>query len=251
MHTERFGDLGAVARAKGELVEALPASGTAVLNADNELVAAMAARTRADVLRYGSSGADVWAADVQVGADLRPSFVLHTPWGDAEVRLSVRGAHNVSNALAAASVALVTGADLAAVAAGLGEATLSPWRMELHETANGAVVLNDAYNAGPTSMEAAVRALAHLDARRRIAVLGPMAELGEHSRDEHQRIGELANDLEIRVVSVRAPEYGGIDVADIDAALDAVVPVGAGDAVLVKGSRVAGLEELARRLLTA
>lgn len=249
VHAELFGDLASVAEAKGELVEALPASGTAVLNADDDLVAAMARRTRADVLRYGFAAADVWADDVAVGADLRPTFGLHTPWGDADVKLAVRGAHNVSNALAAASVALVTGADLAAVVAGLGEATVSPWRMELHRTVDGAVVLNDSYNAGPTSMEAAVRALAHLDARSRVAVLGPMAELGAHSLDAHRRIGELANDLGIRVISVRAPEYGGTDVDDIDAAIRAVGRLGPGDALLVKGSRVAGLERLAERLL--
>lgn len=249
VHTELFGHIDAVAQAKGELVEALPSSGVAVLNADNELIAAMAARTEADVLRYGFGEADVRAETVVVGADLRPTFALHTPWGEAEVRLAVRGVHNVANALAAASVALVTGVDLAVVAAGLGEAVLSPWRMELHETVNGAIVVNDAYNAGPTSMEAAVRALAHLDATRRIAVLGPMAELGEHSLGAHRYIGELANDLGIELIAVGAPDYGGLDVPDIDAAFDAVGALGLGDAVLVKGSRVAGLEQLAERLI--
>jgi UDP-N-acetylmuramoyl-tripeptide--D-alanyl-D-alanine ligase len=249
VHTERFGGLAAVAQAKGELVESLPTTGTAVLNADNELIAAMATRTEADVLRYGFGEADVRAEAVVVGADLRPTFVLQTPWGDAEVHLTVRGVHNVANALAAASVALVTGVDLAVVAEGLGEAVLSPWRMDLHETANGAIVVNDAYNAGPKSMEAALHALAHLDATRRVAVLGPMAELGDHSLDAHRYIGELANDLDIELIAVGAPDYGGRDVADIDAAFDAVGALGPGDAVLVKGSRVAGLEQLAARLL--
>jgi UDP-N-acetylmuramoyl-tripeptide--D-alanyl-D-alanine ligase len=251
VHAELMGGLDSIAKAKGELVEALPASGTAVLNADNERVAAMASRTSADVLRYGLGEADVRADRIDVGPDLRPTFRLSSPWGDAEVNLAVRGVHNVSNALAAASIALVTGVDLGAVAVGLGEAVPSPWRMELHETASGAVVVNDAYNAGPASMEAALRALAHLDATRSVAVLGPMAELGDHSIDEHRRIGELANDLGIEVVAVGAPDYGAAVVADIDAAFDAVGVVGAGDAVLVKGSRVAGLETLAQRLLAA
>jgi len=250
VHTELFGDLAAIAQAKGELVEALPSSGTAVLNADNELIRAMAARTEADVLRYGfGDDADVRAEDVVVGADLRPTFRLRTPWGDADVHLSVRGVHNVANGLAAASVALVTGADLAAVAEGLGDAALSPWRMELHETASGAIVVNDAYNAGPASTEAALRALAHLDATRRIAVLGPMAELGSHALEAHRFIGALALELGIELIAVGAPDYGGTDVADVDAAFAAVGVLGPGDAVLVKGSRVAGLEQLAHRLL--
>jgi UDP-N-acetylmuramoyl-tripeptide--D-alanyl-D-alanine ligase len=157
VHTELFGDLESVADAKAELVDALPATGTAILNADNALVSAMSKRTVADVLRYGLHDADVRAEHVFVSRDLRPSFHLCTPWGDAEVELSMRGAHNVHNALAAASVALVTGVDLAAVASGLGEATTSPWRMEMMIAPSGVVVLNDAYNAGPASMEAALR----------------------------------------------------------------------------------------------
>jgi len=252
VHTELFGDLEAVADAKAELVEALPATGTAILNADNALVSAMSKRTVADVLRYGLHDADVRAEHVFVSRDLRPSFHLCTPWGDAEVELSMRGAHNVHNALAAAAAALVTGVDLAAVASGLGEATTSPWRMEMMLAPSGAVVLNDAYNAGPASMEAALRALAHLDAERRVAVLGPMAELGEHSAEAHQRIGALADELGVQVIAVAAPGYAGeglLDVADVEAAYGALGHLGPTDAVLVKGSRVAGLERLAARLL--
>ena len=249
VHTELFGDLVAVADAKGELIEALPSSGTAVLNADNPRVLAMAERTVADVLRFGLHDADVRAEHVHVGRDLRPAFRLCTPWGDAEVELAVRGAHNVHNALAAASIALVTGVDLRDVAGGLGEATLSPWRMEMSLTPAGAIVLNDAYNAGPASVEAALRALAHLDASRRVAVLGPMAELGAHSKDEHRRIAGLADKLGIELITVGAPDYGGIDVVDVDAALVALGPLTDDEAVLVKGSRVAGLERLAERLL--
>lgn len=249
VHTEMFGDLVAVADAKSELVEALPATGTAVLNADNPYVLAMAERTVADVLRYGLRDADVRAEHLHVGRDLRPAFRLCTPWGDAEVELAVRGAHNVHNALAAASVALVTGVDLREVVEGLGEAALSPWRMEMSLTPSGAIVLNDAYNAGPASVEAALRALAHLDARRRVAVLGPMAELGAHARDEHRRIAGLARSLGIELLTVGAPDYGALDVVDVDAALVALGPLEEGEAVLVKGSRVAGLERLAARLL--
>lgn len=174
---------------------------------------------------------------------------MRTPWGDADVGLAARGPHNVANALAAAAVALVVGVDLAAVAAGLGHATMSPWRMEMKRTATGAVVLNDAYNAGPASMEAALRALAHLDAGRRIAVLGPMAELGAHTAEAHARIAALADEFGVRIVAVAAPEYGAPVVPDIEAARQALGELGQDDAVLIKGSRVAGLEKLAERLL--
>jgi UDP-N-acetylmuramoyl-tripeptide--D-alanyl-D-alanine ligase len=249
VHTELFGDLDGVAEAKAEMVESLPASGTAILNADNPHVAAMDERTKADVLTYGLHGGEVRAENVFVSRDLRPTFHLRTPWGDADVTLAVRGAHNVGNALAAAAVALATGVDLAEVASGLGEATTSPWRMEMTIAPSGAVVLNDAYNAGPASTEAALHALAHLDARRRVAVLGPMAELGTHSREAHRRVGALAVDLGLELIAVGAPDYAGTNVRDVDGAYDALGRLGPDDAVLVKGSRVAELERLAARLL--
>ncbi|HEX7095136.1 MAG TPA: cyanophycin synthetase, partial [Acidimicrobiales bacterium] len=158
------------------------------------------------------------------------------------------GAHNVHNALAAAAVGLVAGVSIDDVVAGLASARVSPWRMELLHTRTGARVINDAYNANPLSMRAALDALAHLPAARRTAVLGPMAELGASSDAEHRAIGELARDAGIRLISVRAPAYGGEDVADVDAAHAAVGPLDEGDAVLVKGSRVAGLERLAALL---
>jgi UDP-N-acetylmuramoyl-tripeptide--D-alanyl-D-alanine ligase len=122
--------------------------------------------------------------------------------------------------------------------------------MELSRAATGGRVLNDAYNANPSSTAAALRALAALPARRRVAVLGPMLELGEHSAREHRRIAELAADLGIdRVITVGAPAYGAEDVADPAEAGRLVGTVGPGDAVLVKGSRAAGLERLAAELV--
>ena len=167
VHTEMFGDLAEVAAAKGELIEALPADGTAVLNADNALVAAMAERTDARVLRFGagaSTSAPIRRRPLgQASARRRPAAALPAELAvgrRADVRLGVRGAHNVANALAAAAAALVVGVPLDAVADGLGRAELSPWRMDLQTAPTGARVLNDAYNAGPTSMAAALRALA-------------------------------------------------------------------------------------------
>lgn len=249
VHTELFGDLADVADAKGELIEALPSSGVAILNAMNPRVVRMADRTDARVLLFGIDEGEVRAGSVQLDEQLRPAFVLHTPWGEVEVRLGVRGLHNVMNALAAASAALVCDVDIADVAAGLESAELSPWRMELKTTAHGALVLNDAYNAGPASVEAALRALAHLDAERRTALLGPMAELGEKSESAHRRVAAIAAGLGIRLVAVGAPEYGAEDVPDIDHALELLGTPVAGDAVLVKGSRIAGLERLAHALL--
>jgi UDP-N-acetylmuramoyl-tripeptide--D-alanyl-D-alanine ligase len=247
-HLEQFGSLDAVAAAKAELVEALPPNGTAVLNADDPRVAAMATRTAARVLTFGEAG-EVSARDVRLDDHLRPSFRLVTPWGGADVVLGARGEHNVANALAAAAAALVAGVALEAVAEGLARAALSPWRMEVRRSAGGAVVINDAYNANPASTAAALRALARLGARRRFAVLGPMAELGDHAAAAHREITALARSLDVCVIAVGAPEYGADTVESVEAALAALGPLGPGDAVLVKGSRVAGLERLAEALL--
>jgi UDP-N-acetylmuramoyl-tripeptide--D-alanyl-D-alanine ligase len=248
-HTERFGTIDDVARAKGELVEALPASGIAVLNRGDERVAAMAVRTTAGVLTYGVGQGDVRVEDVVLDDGLRPRFRLATPWGDAELVLEVRGRQNAQNAAAAAAAALAAGADFDGVVEGLAAAALSPWRMALAVAPSGARVLNDAYNANPSSMVAALDALAHLDAARRVAVLGPMAELGAHAEVEHRRIGDRAAELGIQVIAVGTDAYGGEVVPDPDAALAVLGPLGPEDAVLVKASRRAGLERLAEALL--
>ena len=247
-HTEAFGSIDEVARAKGELPAALPIDGTAVLLATDDRVRAMAALTRATVLTYGDGG-DVRAIWLEVDDELRPTFTLVSPWGNAVVELGVRGVHQVDNALAAAAAALVCGLTPEQVAQGLGSAALSPWRMELATAPGGARILNDAYNANPASVAAALRSLAVLPAGRRIAVLGVMAELGTTSDEDHASIGALARELGVRLVSVDAAAYGGEDVPDVDAAIAALGELGPDDAVLVKGSRVAGLERLAHALL--
>jgi UDP-N-acetylmuramoyl-tripeptide--D-alanyl-D-alanine ligase len=190
-----------------------------------------------------------------VGADLHPTFRLCAPGGVRQVTLSVRGEHNVVNGLLAAAAGLAVGVPLDSVAEGLAAASVSPWRMDLVTAPSGARVLNDAYNAGPASTAAALRALAALDARRRVAVLGLMAELGDEAEQAHHDVAELASRLGIEVVAVDAPAYGpgAVHVTGIDAALDELSRAGAlgpGDAVLVKASRVAGLEHLAAALLT-
>jgi UDP-N-acetylmuramoyl-tripeptide--D-alanyl-D-alanine ligase len=250
-HTEVFGDLEGVAAAKAELVQSLPADGTAILNTDDPRVSAMATRTSGRVLGYSASGssADVVAQEIQLDDQLRPRFTVRTPWGTAAVRLEARGAHMVGNALAGLTVALCCGVPLDAAAAALASAPLSPWRMELHRTATGAIILNDAYNANPASMTAALEALTALPARRRVAILGEMAELGARSASEHQAIAALARRLGVEVVAVGTDAYGVAPAEDMDGAVAALGPLRADDAVLVKASRVAGLERLSARLL--
>lgn len=249
VHAEALGSLDSVARAKGELIEALPASGKAILNAADRRVRRMADRTDAPAVFFGEGG-DVRAQSVQVDDELRPSFSLVSPWGTEEVRLEVRGVHQVSNALAAAATGLALGLPIEKVAAGLACPAASPWRMDLQRSPNGARVLNDAYNAGPASMRAALRALADLPGERRVAVLGTMAELGSHAESAHREIAELAASLGVRVIAVDEPLYCSDEaVPDAAAALERLGTLGEGDAVLVKGSRVASLERLAAALL--
>jgi UDP-N-acetylmuramoyl-tripeptide--D-alanyl-D-alanine ligase len=253
-HSELFGGLARIVEAKGELVEALPPVGTAVLNADHPSVAAMAARTSAPVLTFGiEQSADVTATAVEVDAHLAPRFVLETPNGRVAVAMAARGHHQVANALAAATAALAAGVDLDAIAHGLGRAEISPLRMDLQALPGGAQILNDSYNANPVSMEAALRALAHLDADRHRAVLGTMAELGDESVDAHRRIAATAAALGVEIIAVAAPEYGpgAHHVGGIDEALERVGRLTPRDALLVKASRVAGLERLVERLVAA
>lgn len=249
VHAEALGSLDSVARAKGELIEALPASGKAILNAADRRVRLMADRTDAPVVFFGEGGA-VRAESVHVDDELRPSFSLVTPWGTGQVRLEVRGIHQVSNALAAAATGLALGLPIEKVTDALASPAASPWRMDLQRSPSGARVLNDAYNAGPASMRAALRALAALPGERRVAVLGTMAELGSHAESAHREIAELAASLGVRVIAVDEPLYCCDEtVPDVEAALECLGALDEGDAVLVKGSRVAALERVAEALL--
>jgi UDP-N-acetylmuramoyl-tripeptide--D-alanyl-D-alanine ligase len=265
-HLGVFGTREAIAQAKGELVEALPSDGVAVLNADDPLVSAMAKRTAARVITFGeSAGAGVRAKDVALDELGRAAFTLRHGRDATRVQLRFVGAHQVSNALAAATVAIAAGIPLDEAAAALsGAAPASHWRMEVTERADGVVVINDAYNANPESTAAALRALAAV-ARKRdaraVAVLGTMAELGAAEHAEHEAIGRLAARLGIaRVIAVGAPArpirsaaalegswHGEADwVPDADGAIEALrANLRAGDVVLVKASRAASLERVA------
>ena len=156
----------------------------------------------------------------------------------------------VANALAAAAAGLALGLTPEEIGDGVAGARLSPWRMELHRTPSGARVLNDAYNANPLSMRAAIDALVDLTGRgRRVAVLGAMAELGEDSDEAHRQVAERASRLGVELIAIGTHAYGVPPVADQVEAIGRLGALTEGDAVLVKASRVVGLERLAASLV--
>jgi UDP-N-acetylmuramoyl-tripeptide--D-alanyl-D-alanine ligase len=244
-HVEFLGDLDGVARAKSELVAALPASGLAVLNFDDRRVRAMASLSACPVLGYSvGADADVRAENIAVDRDLRARFRLTSPWGQTEVRLALHGVQQVANALAAATVALWAGVPIETVAEVLAASQGSPWRMEVHDLPGGPVLVVDCFNAIPASTEAAVRSLAALPGQRKLALLGLMAELGDQSESEHRRIALVAEKLGIQVVGYETRLYGDAHVTGVDEAVALLRTMGPCDAVLVKGSRVTRLEDV-------
>ncbi|WP_405909146.1 MULTISPECIES: UDP-N-acetylmuramoyl-tripeptide--D-alanyl-D-alanine ligase [unclassified Streptomyces] len=268
-HIGEFGGREQIAQAKGELVEGLPEDGAAILNADDPLVRAMSSRTKARVILFGESDeADVRAENVRLTESGQPSFSLRTPSGCSDVTMRLYGEHHVSNALAAAAVAHELGMSADEIAGALSEAgTLSRWRMEVTERPDGVTVVNDAYNANPESMRAALRALAAMGRGRRTwAVLGQMAELGDEALAEHDAVGRLAVRLNVsKLVAVGGREASwlqlgaynegswgeeSVHVSDAQAAVDLLrSELRPGDVVLVKASRSVGLERVALALL--
>ncbi|MCV7314117.1 UDP-N-acetylmuramoyl-tripeptide--D-alanyl-D-alanine ligase [Mycolicibacillus parakoreensis] len=278
-HVGEFGSREAIAQTKAELPQAVPESGVVVLNVDDPAVAAMAATTRARVVRVSrgphppNPGADtVWAGPVRLDPLARPQFALHSAAGTVEVTLGVHGDHQVGNALCAAAVALECGATPEQVASALGEARpASAHRMAVHTRPDGVTVIDDSYNANPDSMRAGLQALAWMARqqapRRSFAVLGEMAELGADAITEHDRIGRLAVRLDVsRLIVVgtgramSAMHHGAVMegswgaestmVADTDAALAVLrSELQPGDVVLVKASNSAGLATVADTLI--
>ena len=272
-HVGEFGGRDQIAQAKGELVEALPSAadaGVAVLNADDALVSAMASRTSARVVTFGESpAADVRAEDVEVDERGRARFDLVANGRRETVQLRLYGEHHVANALAAAAAALSLGdpaLDVPAVAAALSSAeAASRWRMEVTERPDGVTVVNDAYNANPESVRAALKALVAMGRGRRTwAVLGEMLELGASSAVEHDAVGRLAVRLDVsRLVAVgqgaRAVHTGAVHegswgdesvyVSDAEEAYRLLCEqLRPGDVVLVKSSHSIGLRVLGDRL---
>ncbi len=297
-HIEGFKDFEGVLKEKGDLLESLPKSGTAILSADilssntfisanpnskdtsennhyianQEILAQLIDRTEAEIFTYGISDssrqrrtnssnqppasktkvADIVATNISIDENLRATFQLESPFNNAdqkiEVKLPVAGSINIKNALAALAVAGVIGVDLEVAAASLAEAKLSPLRMELKTTASGAKILNDTYNANPISMKAALRELASLNAKRRIAVLGTMRELGDIHDQAHFEVAEFAKKLGVQLLSFNEPAYrvDGVTEAELAEMFDGL---GEGDSVLFKASRGVELEKILERLM--
>lgn len=266
-HLGEFGSREAIAQAKGEIIESLTGEGTAVLNADDALVAAMAPRTPGRVRTFGAEGADVSHSPVVYDELGRASFTLFSDDQQAAVTLHTPGVHQVVNATAAAAMALAAGVPLTRVAAGLSAARpASPMRMESHVRSDGLLVINDAYNANLDSMVAALDTLALVRRTgRRIAVLGEMLELGPDHESAHRTVGEHAAQLGIDLVVTvgtagdliaegtgRCPDWTGqvLRAAGREAAAALVGEnVREDDVVLVKASRGVALENVVEALL--
>jgi UDP-N-acetylmuramoyl-tripeptide--D-alanyl-D-alanine ligase len=265
VHLSRIGSIEAIEAAKAELIEALPADGVAVLNADDARVRRMATRTRARAVSYGFAGdADVAAERVRSGGVAGMTFVLRLGRGDAAVRLPVRipalGRLSVHNALAAAAVGWVLGMTAEAIAAALAGGWSAPHRAEL-VVAGGVTIIDDSYNASPASVIAALELLAGLPGRH-VAVLGEMLELGDASVAGHRQVGLAASTLELLVtvgpgaaaIAAGAREAGLaasaiVEVADRVSALAALRSrLRPGDVVLVKASRGIELDRLVDEL---
>jgi UDP-N-acetylmuramoyl-tripeptide--D-alanyl-D-alanine ligase len=252
-HRELFGSSEGTADAKSEIYDAISTTGASIVNRDDALFAMLHHRARGRVITFSQTGradATVVAEGVSLDEEIRASFLLRSEWGSVPVRLGARGMHQVENALAAASAAFAAEVSLEHVAEGLATKELSPMRMDLSVSAAGVRVLNDSYNANPSSMRAALEALVQIPATRRFAVLGTMAELGSGKLSFHLEIGALARDLGLDLaVALHEQDFGLVNVTSVDDALEALGPLRDGDVVLVKGSRVAGLERVAARLL--
>jgi UDP-N-acetylmuramoyl-tripeptide--D-alanyl-D-alanine ligase len=253
-HIEFMGTRDAIAQEKGMLAEAVPAGGVVILDAEDDYTEAIAARTKARVIRVG--------ADIRASA-IRPDdggsrFTVHASGKSTEMRLPVPGAHMVRNALFATAVGTLFGVSLEECAEGLAQARLTKGRLE-QKTIGGIHVLDDSYNANPDSMVAALRTLAEMPVKgRRIAVLGRMGELGAEAARGHRRAGEAAGREKIDCVITVGAEASLIADAAAEAGAGEAIKVFSteeaaavlrkiarpGDLVLVKGSRSARIEKV-------
>jgi UDP-N-acetylmuramoyl-tripeptide--D-alanyl-D-alanine ligase len=261
-HLQGFGSLEGAARAEGEMVSGLAASGTAVINGDDAYASLWRASTAARVCTFGlRQEADFRAEELRFEVGVQgfcTRFRLRSEAGSVPVTLALAGRHNVLNALAAAAAAVNAGADLSQVASGLGQMQPVRGRLQLKRTRHGAWLIDDSYNANPSSARAGLEVLSDL-AGQRWLVLGDMAELGELAADSHREIGELARSLGIErlyafgsLAALAADAFGAgaerfSDAAELSRALDAALS--AEVRVLIKGSRVNRLERVVEALL--
>jgi len=259
-HLEGFGSLEGVARAEGEMIAGLDSSATAVINADDEFAAMWRGSTKAHVVTFGSAQpADFRATAIEasVGSEgFSTRFKLTAPLGATTIRLNLGGAHNVANALAAAAAAASAGAALEHIVRGLAAVRAVPGRLQFRRALGGGWLIDDSYNANPSSVRAAIEVLATLPGRRWL-VLGDMAELGDYALEEHVRLGEFARAHGVErlyatgPLSARAAQAFGAggqsfaDVPSLTEALRAALADAADDVrVLVKGSRFNRLERV-------
>jgi len=261
-HLDGFGSLQAVVEAKGEIYDQLTPQGVAVVNADSPFAAEWTARARASGARVISYGLEALASVTASGIELGPDhcrFLLHHAGDSAQVRLPVPGEHSVSNALATAAAAIACGLAVSDIAEGLGEVQPTAGRL-LRQTGRGGIsLIDDAYNANPASVRAAIDVLACCDSPR-VLVLGSMLELGEQSAQEHAAVGRYARERGIdRFVGVgAAPQAattafgdGASWFAGNAEAIAAAEDWSAGAAtILVKGSRGAAMEQVLAALQT-
>ena len=242
-HTELVGGIEGVARAKGELIEALPPQGMAILNGDDSRVRALSSRSVAPVILYGEAeDCDVRISNVVIDDQGRTRAVLTARGVSADLTLAIPGRHMVSNAAAAVAMGVAIGVPLDPMVRGLSHAHVSAHRMRLVRTRRGVTVLDDCYNANPTSMSAALTTLASIGAEPRLAIVGVMAEL-VNPEEAHLAIADLARSLGIRILPVGTDLYG-VAPGDASKMIDLIESLPPDATVLVKGSRVAGLERI-------
>jgi UDP-N-acetylmuramoyl-tripeptide--D-alanyl-D-alanine ligase len=242
-HSALLDNLDGIARAKGELIEALPSDGIAILNADDDRVLAMQSRSSAPVITFGEAQTStVRIVNVDLDSKAHATVHLATPWGNVSFRLPIAGRHSASNAAAAIAAAGACGVDIQGAGAAIESAQMSPNRMNVRTTSRGVTLIDDAYNANPKSMAAAFETLAALPAKRRFAFVGVMAELKD-PEISHRAIAALARRYDIELISVDTNLYGN-ESYSLQAAIQRITEFAEGDAVLVKGSRIAGLERL-------
>lgn len=261
-HLEGFGSIEGVARAEGEMVAGLEPDATAVINADDEFADLWRGMTRARVSTFGvARSADFAAVDPVTSIDADgfvTRFTLRAPAGEAAIELHLAGRHNVSNALCAAAAASAAGATLDQVRAGLATMRPVPGRLQFKTAPSGAWIVDDSYNANPSSMRAGIEVLAGVDARRWL-VLGDMGELGDFAEASHQEIGQFARAQRIdrlfatgklSALTVEAFGPGGAWFADTEALARAVnAELTREVCVLVKGSRMNRLERVVEALV--
>jgi UDP-N-acetylmuramoyl-tripeptide--D-alanyl-D-alanine ligase len=260
-HLEGFGSIEGVARAEGEMVAGLKADATAVINADDEFADMWRKSTPARVATFGvEKPADFTARDIQTGVGpegFLTRFNLVSPMGQVAIELHMGGRHNVMNALAAAAAATSAGAKLEHVAKGLGAVRAVAGRLQFKKTATGSWLIDDSYNANPSSMKAGIEVLAGLDGRKWL-VMGDMAELGEFAESSHAEIGAFAREHgierlfaigQLAALAVESFGRGGQWFSESNALAEALKSAPADVRMLIKGSRVNRLERVVDALV--